>query len=165
MSDIRETHPGTRSRLDPQPMPRRDFLGQAAIWSALGALVFGLIGVLRLPKAAVLSSPSKKFRVNLPQSLAPGTPFVPPGRAVAIFRDKDGVYAISTVCTHLGCIVAPTASGFSCPCHGSRFDRSGEVLRGPAPKALGWLSLSTADGLEIMVNEGQRVPTGTKVRS
>ena len=36
---------------------------------------------------------------------------MPPGRSVALFRDAEGVYAISTVCTHLGCIVKPTAGG------------------------------------------------------
>ena len=81
--------------------------------------------MLRLPKAAVLSSPSKKFRVTLPESLPPGQAFVPPGRSVAIFRDDEGVYAISTVCTHLGCIVKSTAEGFECPCHGSRFAPDG----------------------------------------
>jgi Rieske Fe-S protein len=41
-------------------------------------------------------------------------------------------------CTHLGCRVRrdPATGGFACPCHGSRFDRDGAVLAGPAPRAL-----------------------------
>jgi cytochrome b6-f complex iron-sulfur subunit len=119
--------------------------------------------MLRLPKAAVLSSPSKRFRATLPESLATGEPFVPPGRSVALFRDGAGVYAISTVCTHLGCIVRPTGNGFDCPCHGSKFDTDGGVTRGPAPKALPWLAVAPIDGGDVLVDEDAVVPMGTKV--
>jgi ubiquinol-cytochrome c reductase iron-sulfur subunit len=46
------------------------------------------------------------------------------------------------VCTHLGCIpterknIAPTESGWLCACHGSRYDTSGRVTQGPAPRNL-----------------------------
>jgi Rieske Fe-S protein len=110
-----------KSRFDPDPMPRRDFLGLAALGSMAAALFFSLFGMLKLPKAAVSASPAKKFNVNLPENLAEGEAFVPPGRNVAVFRDAEGVYAISTVCTHLGCIVKASQNGFDCPCHGSGF--------------------------------------------
>ena len=70
----------SRSRLDPEAIPRRDFLGLAAWWSAAAALLFGFLGAMRLPKAAVLPSPSKKFKVCAPgfagtrASLRPGGP-------------------------------------------------------------------------------------------
>jgi hypothetical protein len=90
-----------RSRLDPEPIPRRDFLGLAALWSAASTLLFATVGMLRLPKAAVLPSPSKKFRVSLPEALALNQPFIPPGRSVALYKTEQGVYAVSTICTHL----------------------------------------------------------------
>ncbi len=152
------------SRLDPEPMARRDFLGLAAIGSALGALFFATIGMIRLPKAAVLSSPSKRFRVNLPDSLAPGQVYVPPGRSVAMFRDTEGVHAISLVCTHLGCIVKGKPDGFECPCHGSRFSPDGGVTKGPAPKPLPWLQVAVAGG-GFVVDEDVTVPPGTKVQA
>jgi cytochrome b6-f complex iron-sulfur subunit len=152
-----------RSRLDPDPVPRRDFLGLAAL-SAMGtAVLFALAGMLRLPKAAVLPSPSKKFRVTLPENLAEGQPFVPPGRSVALYRDAGGIFAISTVCTHLGCIVKPAEDGFHCPCHGSRFAPDGSVVRGPAPKSLPWLEVREVAGGTYVVDEGSVVPQGTKV--
>jgi len=40
------------------------------------------------------------------------------------------------LCTHLGCVPTKKAEGWFCPCHGSRYDNSGRVLRGPAPKNL-----------------------------
>jgi cytochrome b6-f complex iron-sulfur subunit len=115
MTERTAAAPVERSRLDPEPLPRRDFLGLAAAWSALATLAFATLGMLRLPKAAVLPSPSKKFRVTLPESLAPGEPWVAPGRPVVLVRDGTGVYAVSRVCTHLGCIVQPSPSGFDCP--------------------------------------------------
>jgi Rieske Fe-S protein len=161
------TTPGTsgaavRSRLESEPMPRRDFLGLAATWSALITAAFALLGASRLPRAAVVPVPSRKFRVRLPENLAPNEPFVPPGRSVAIFRDADGVYAISKVCTHLGCIVKTEADGFHCPCHGSRFALDGAVAKGPAPKALPWLHVARAGAGTYVVDEGKAVPPGTK---
>ena len=68
---------------------------------------------------------------------------VPPGGAlvfrterVALMRDGAGFYALSLVCTHLGCTVVVTEEALSCPCHGSRFDRQGKVLTGPADRSL-----------------------------
>jgi cytochrome b6-f complex iron-sulfur subunit len=151
-----------KSRFEPEPVPRRDFLGLAALGSMATALFFSLFGMLKLPKAAVTASPSKKFNVALPENLAEGEPFVPPGRNVAVFRDAEGVYAISTVCTHLGCIVKASAGGFDCPCHGSGFKKDGTVVKGPAPKPLPWLKVSKS-GDKITVDEETSVKAGTKV--
>lgn len=54
---------------------------------------------------------------------------------------EDGAiasYAINAVCTHLGCVVPWNASAnkFICPCHGSQYDNTGKVVRGPAPLSL-----------------------------
>jgi glycine/D-amino acid oxidase-like deaminating enzyme/nitrite reductase/ring-hydroxylating ferredoxin subunit len=54
---------------------------------------------------------------------------------IAVFRDEAGaLHRRSAVCPHLGCIVGwnPSASTWDCPCHGSRFDRYGTVVNGPA---------------------------------
>lgn len=54
---------------------------------------------------------------------------------VAVYRDEDGtLHERSAVCQHLGCIVAWNSNEktWDCPCHGSRFDRYGRVINGPA---------------------------------
>ncbi|MDY0189965.1 MAG: Rieske (2Fe-2S) protein [Desulfuromonas sp.] len=59
----------------------------------------------------------------------------------ALMREGGEVYALSLVCTHLGCTLNVTESNLSCPCHGSTFLRSGEVSRGPADQPLPRLRL------------------------
>jgi glycine/D-amino acid oxidase-like deaminating enzyme/nitrite reductase/ring-hydroxylating ferredoxin subunit len=54
---------------------------------------------------------------------------------LAVYRDATGgLHERSAVCPHLGCIVAwnPAEKTWDCPCHGSRFDKFGEVINGPA---------------------------------
>ncbi len=142
-----------KSRLDPEPMPRRDWLGLASLWSMASTLLFATIGSLRLPVAA----PSKGFDVKLPDSLGAGEAFVPPERAVAVYRDTE-------LCTHLGCVVKANAEGFECPCHGSRFQADGAVSKGPAPRPLHWLKVTAADG-GFHIDEGKTVPAGTRVKA
>jgi Rieske Fe-S protein len=59
-----------------------------------------------------------------------------PESRLAVVRDQGNLYALKMVCTHLGCTVTVTPSGLICPCHGSLFDRSGQVVRGPAARPL-----------------------------
>lgn len=54
---------------------------------------------------------------------------------VAVYRDEQGkLNECSAVCPHLGCIVGWNAAEktWDCPCHGSRFDKLGKVINGPA---------------------------------
>lgn len=55
---------------------------------------------------------------------------------VAVICSAGEFFALSLICTHLGCTVRITGDELVCPCHGSRFDRTGQVLSGPAPRAL-----------------------------
>ena len=60
-------------------------------------------------------------------------------KKVAVYRDSSGMlHERSAVCTHLGCIVAwnQNERTWDCPCHGSRFDKLGTVINGPANQDL-----------------------------
>merc|ERR1719316_546540 len=84
----------------------------------------------------------------------------PPGRALVqglkgdpsyliVTSDKTlETYAINAVCTHLGCVVpwVPAANQFQCPCHGSQYDNTGKVVRGPAPLSLALAHVESNDG-------------------
>ena len=56
-------------------------------------------------------------------------------------------YGINAVCTHLGCVVPWNASEnkFMCPCHGSQYDETGKVVRGPAPLSLALANAEVKD--------------------
>ena len=61
------------------------------------------------------------------------------GEKVAVYKDPSGeLHAVSPVCTHARCLVQFNAAdtAWDCPCHGSRFDTTGHLLRGPAKKDL-----------------------------
>lgn len=71
----------------------------------------------------------------------------PDGSVVLLTQPTEGeVVAFSAVCPHEGCSVAPDGDAFSCPCHGSQFDLSGEVTRGPARSGLDSLAVRVQDG-------------------
>ena len=57
-----------------------------------------------------------------------------------VVESKEAIsdYGINAVCTHLGCVVPWNAAEnkFKCPCHGSQYDNTGKVVRGPAPRSL-----------------------------
>jgi glycine/D-amino acid oxidase-like deaminating enzyme/nitrite reductase/ring-hydroxylating ferredoxin subunit len=66
------------------------------------------------------------------------------GQVVAAYRNEKGrLITLSPVCTHLGCRVGWNATDqtWECPCHGSRFQASGEVIAGPAERPLEPLDL------------------------
>jgi glycine/D-amino acid oxidase-like deaminating enzyme/nitrite reductase/ring-hydroxylating ferredoxin subunit len=61
------------------------------------------------------------------------------GQRVACYRDEQGkLTTVSAVCTHMGCLVRWNGAEktWDCPCHGSRFQATGEVLAGPAESSL-----------------------------
>lgn len=65
---------------------------------------------------------------------------------LALMRDDKGFYALSLICTHLGCTVIVSEDALSCPCHGSVFDRQGKILKGPADRSLVRLELVEQNG-------------------
>lgn len=58
--------------------------------------------------------------------------------AVIMRPNEQEIYALSAVCTHLGCVVKWNDAGkdLFCPCHGGKFDVKGNVLGGPPPRPL-----------------------------
>jgi len=77
---------------------------------------------------------------------------------VWMVRNDDGIYALSTTCTHLGCTPnwQPTARKFKCPCHGSGFRITGIHFEGPAPRPLERFKITLADDGEIIVDKNQK---------
>lgn len=148
-----------------KPRSRRDFLGLTACWSALGTCVVAAMGALRLPMPSVFPESDPKVKVGPPEAYAKDSQTLLPEASVWIMRDRDGgLFAISTICTHLGCIVKRVEDGgFVCPCHGSVFAANGDVISGPAPAALQWMKMSLAPDGQIVIDKMQAVEQGTKL--
>jgi len=145
-----------------QAVNRRSFLSFAALGSFCAALLAAVAGTARLPKPGVMPGPRQVFKLGPPEQYPVGSATKLEQQRVYLLRDEQGFYAISAVCTHLGCIVARSEAGrFECPCHGSRFDEKGKVQGGPAPRALPWLELNTSPDGQLTVNLDRDVPPGT----
>jgi cytochrome b6-f complex iron-sulfur subunit len=110
----------------------------------------------------VTHEPGAVFTIGLPDEYPPGSRRLLQRGRVLILRDENGFRAISAVCTHLGCTVNLMDWGFSCPCHGSKFNWNGGNFAGPAPRPLAWHALSlAADGqLVVDTRSGRTVPPG-----
>jgi cytochrome b6-f complex iron-sulfur subunit len=99
-----------------------------------------------------------RFTLKTPQDYQVDSATSLPEAKAWLFRDEQGLYAISAVCTHLGCIVTHSDQGFECPCHGSRYNAAGYVLQGPARLPLSYLELTLSpDGL-VMLDTKVGVP-------
>lgn len=141
---------------------RRDFLGLAAAWSAIAAFAMAMLGAMRLPMPSVFPESSSKVKLGPPDRFTAGAAVYFSKPRLWLFRGDTGFHAISSVCTHLGCISDRTEDGhFECPCHGSKFDADGNVEGGPAPKGLVWVELSVSPEGQLVADTLKEVKPGT----
>jgi cytochrome b6-f complex iron-sulfur subunit len=131
---------------EPQ-LSRRDFLKVARTAFLTAAGLLGLGGLLRYLSYQTDPPAPTDF------DLGPGADY-PPGSQTPLVQvpallihGEAGFVALSLLCPHLGCTVQSEVEGFACPCHGSRFDSQGGLLRGPAAHPLTALRVeTTTDG-------------------
>lgn len=107
-----------------------------------GLAFFSIFGTLLWRYLAPQVKQHKQVLVELNQNDIPlRGALVYKNSRIAVIRREDEVYALSLICTHLGCTVNVTAENIICPCHGSVFDRDGNVLKGPSDKPLAHLTV------------------------
>ena len=159
MSDTKSTPASDAAHSLPRAaeVSRRDFLGE---------ITLGALGVAGLGGAAltyqyfspnVLFEPSTTFRAGNPDLYPVNSVTILQDQQVYIVRTAGGFFAVSAVCTHLGCVTQwkPEANMIACPCHGSKFEPNGKKIEGPAPRPLPHFSVTlTADG-ELLVDKLQ----------
>ena len=117
-----------------------------------------------LMPGAVLEDPTR-FKAATVDMLPPNSMLYNAEYKVYLFReDRNKCYALSGVCTHLGCTVRWNPEGtadhpegvMTCPCHGSVFSRTGNVLQDPAVKSLSRFHIETRGG-KVLVDVGKTV--------
>jgi cytochrome b6-f complex iron-sulfur subunit len=150
---------------------RRGFLIGMLLGSLFGAgwtatsMTFGLwgLGVARFMFPNVLTEPPSKFKVGFPSDFAPGqveTKFIPQyGVWVANYEynGQPQIYALRSVCTHLGCTPnwLEGEQKFKCPCHGSGFYKDGINFEGPAPRPLERYAIRLADDGQLEIDKSK----------
>lgn len=142
-----------------EAIERRTFIKWLAIgWTAFAAVVSGYgILTLRFLFPNVLFEPKQSFLAGFPEDYEIGkvSERFKAKHAVWIVRDSEKIYALSTVCTHLGCTPnwLENDNKFKCPCHGSGFYKTGINFEGPAPRPLERFQIGLNDGGEILIDK------------
>ncbi len=145
---------------------RRDFMGIAT-----GAIAAFISASMAVPAIAYIVGPAlqrKKeeewIRLGSASKVELGTPtlfkvrlerqtgWIVDTREISVYvltEDGRNYIAMSNICTHLGCRVRwiGDEKNFFCPCHNAVFDKEGEVVTGPPPRAL--------DRFEVKVEDDQ----------
>jgi len=120
------------------PGNRRDFFNEIAGCALAIAGIGAAVVTVEYSSPNVLFEPPTTFRAgSLDDYPVDSVTFIQ-DQQVYIVRTEKGLWAMSAVCTHLGCITQwkPESNQIACPCHGSKFQRDGTVQAGPAPRPL-----------------------------
>ncbi len=137
---------------------RREVLLKAG-WAFFYVFLGGwLLSNLRYLFPNVLYEPSLAFKAGKPDDYPLGVSerWKKEQRAW-IIRTEQGFYCLWARCTHLGCTPNWFAAEerFKCPCHGSNYNVSGDVLAGPAPKPLWRCAMKLADDGQLFVDKAR----------
>jgi len=149
-------------------VPRRSFLSWMTLaWTAFTASMLAtLTATGRFMFPNVLFEPPPTFKAGLPSEIQMGQvdERFKQRFAVWLVHDVDpdtggtGIFALSTVCTHLGCTPnwLEAEQKFKCPCHGSGYYKSGINFEGPTPRPLERYAISLADDGQILVDKSRK---------
>lgn len=129
------------------------------------AATFGLwlLGTARFMFPNILTEPPSKFKVGFPGDFPPGAveekfkALFGIWIARAEYQGQMQIYALRTVCTHLGCTPnwLDGEQKFKCPCHGSGFYKDGINFEGPAPRPLERYAISIASDGQLEVDKSK----------
>jgi len=130
---------------------RRDFLNVITNILLTLAGLLGLGGLVRFLSYEFDETQPTDFDIGPAADYPRGSSTVLANIPAVIVHDEKGLRAISLVCTHLGCTAEEDSQGYACPCHGSRFDRNGTNVQGPAAKPLRKLRIEQTEAGTLRV--------------
>jgi cytochrome b6-f complex iron-sulfur subunit len=111
----------------------------------------------------ILTEPPSRFKVGFKDNFPPGqvdTKFVATNGVWVVNGEYNGqqqIYALRTVCTHLGCTPnwLEGEQKFKCPCHGSGFYKDGINFEGPAPRPLERYAIKVGDDGQLEIDKSK----------
>jgi len=121
------------------------------------------LGLARYMFPNVLAEPPSRFKVGFREGFPAGkveTKFVPQYGVWVVngeFGGQQQIYALKTVCTHLGCTPnwLEAEQKFKCPCHGSGFYKDGVNFEGPAPRPLERYAIRISDDGQLEIDKSK----------
>ena len=148
----------------PAGVSRRGFLQGSSF--ALGWTVFAGLSasagaaMQRFLYPNVLFEPPLKFRAGFPADFTAGKvdERFKAKYGAWLVRNDEGIYALSTVCTHLGCTPnwLEGEDKFKCPCHGSGYHKDGVNFEGPTPRPLERFAIALSDDGQIEIDKSRK---------
>ncbi|HLQ52428.1 MAG TPA: ubiquinol-cytochrome c reductase iron-sulfur subunit [Terriglobales bacterium] len=167
MSDVATTSEAVK----PEESVRAE-IGRRDFFNAMAAGAFGIAGLgavvvtygYLLPNA--LFEPSMSFRAGAPDLYPLDSVTYIQDQQVYIVRTGEGFYAVSAICTHLGCNTQwkPEVNLIACPCHGSKFKSDGTKVEGPAPRSLPHFPITLTPDGELLVDKLETIKAGQALK-
>jgi len=152
-----------------QKLPRRSFFSWMTLaWVAFTAsMLASLTATARFMFPNVLFEPPPTFKAGFPNEIQIGQVDERFKQRFAVwlvrtafdeYANAGGIFALSTVCTHLGCTPnwLEAEQKFKCPCHGSGYYKTGVNFEGPTPRPLERYAISLADDGQILVDKSRK---------
>ena len=150
-------------------VPRRSFLSWVTLaWAAFTAsMLAAATATGRFMFPNVLFEPPPTFKAGFPNEIQVGQVDERFKQRFAVwlvrtafdeYASAEGIFALSTVCTHLGCTPnwLEAEQKFKCPCHGSGYYKTGVNFEGPTPRPLERYAISLADDGQILVDKSRK---------
>ena len=150
-------------------LPRRSFISWMTLaWAAFTAsMLAAATATTRFMFPNVLFEPPPTFKAGFPNEIQIGQVDERFKQKSAVwlvrtsfdqYANAEGIFALSTVCTHLGCTPnwLEAEQKFKCPCHGSGYYKTGVNFEGPTPRPLERFAISLADDGQILVDKSRK---------
>ena len=138
------------------------FLG-IGFTSLAGATGLMGLGLARFMFPNILTEPPSRFKIGFPGDFSPGVVETKYKAQFGVwvangeYNGRKEIYALKSVCTHLGCTPSWLESDqkFKCPCHGSGFYKDGINFEGPAPRPLERYAIKLADDGKVEIDKSK----------
>lgn len=149
MPDEKEAQHSKASNFD-----RRAFFVKLGLGSLSIAAAGTAVYAYQFLSPNVLFEPSPIINAGKPERYPLDSVTLDVNSGIYLIHSNEGFFSLGAVCTHLGCLTAwkPELGIIACPCHGSKFSRTGEKIEGPAPRPLPWYRVWLSEEGDLMVD-------------